>query len=78
MSMGALPLVVLNSRNYEIVTSIISQHWIFLCVLFSNKGSYIHAVGITIVADDLGPVSLKIFPTEFKFDGNLILLSPKF
>ena len=25
-----------------------------------------------------GPVSLKIFPTEFKFDGNLILLSPKF
>ena len=27
---------------------------------------------------DLGPVSLKIFPMEFKFDGNLILLSPKF
>ena len=26
----------------------------------------------------MGPVSLKIFPTEFKFDGNLILLSPKF
>ena len=26
----------------------------------------------------IGPVSLKIFFTEFKFDGNLILLSPKF
>ena len=25
-----------------------------------------------------GPISLKIFPTEFKFDGNLILLLPKF
>ena len=27
---------------------------------------------------EIGPFSLKIFPTEFKFDGNLILLSPKF
>ena len=26
----------------------------------------------------IGPVSLKIFLTEFKFDGNLILLSSKF
>ena len=43
-----------------------------------NGSASIRRQAINWTNDGLGPVSLKLFLTEFKFDKNLILLSPKF
>ena len=43
-----------------------------------NCSASIRRQAINWTNDGLGPVSLKLFLTEFKFDENLILLSPKF
>ena len=43
-----------------------------------NGSASIRRQAINWTNDGLGPVSLKLFLTEFKFDENLILLSPKF
>ena len=43
-----------------------------------NGSASISRQAIIWTNDGLGPVSLKLFLTEFKFDENLILLSPKF
>ena len=43
-----------------------------------NGSASIRRQAINWTNDGLRPVSLKLFLTEFKFDENLILLSPKF
>ena len=43
-----------------------------------NGSASIRRQAINWTNDGLGPVSLKLFLTEFKFDENLILHSPKF
>ena len=43
-----------------------------------NGSGSIRRQSINWTNDGLGPASLKLFLTEFKFDENLILLSPKF